>query len=278
MNLSEMRAYLKERDIWLTKSLGQNFLHDGNQIERILRLAEATPGDRVLEIGPGLGALTFALVELPLAAGLIIEKDARLFEALTSGPLGRADGVEWAHDDAMKWLKRNPRDWSGWKLISNLPYSVGSPILVDLSLARSGPDLMVVTLQREVIQRLRAPCGSEEYGALTALVGLNYRAERWFKAPRACFFPEPDVDSACLALRRRSGEALSAEAQERYRQIVKLAFGQRRKTALKTLSAQWPMARLVAEFERLGIDQKTRPERLEIDVFRDLALALGSNR
>jgi len=275
MNLSEMRAYLKERDIWLTKSLGQNFLHDGNQIERILRLAEAAPGDRVLEIGPGLGALTFALIELPLTAGLIIEKDARLFEALTSGPLGRVEGVEWAHDDALKWLRRHPRDWSGWKLISNLPYSVGSPILVDLSLARRGPDLMVVTLQLEVIQRLRAACGSEDYGALTALVGLNYTPERWFKTPRGCFFPEPDVDSACLALRRRTGGGMPVEAQNRYREIVKLAFGQRRKTALKTLSAHWPLDRLAREFERLGIDPRTRPERIEIEVFRELALGLA---
>ena len=275
MNLSEMRAYLRERDIWLTKSLGQNFLHDGNQIERILGLAEASSGDKVLEIGPGLGALTFALADMPLSAGLIIEKDARLFEALTSGPLGRREELEWVHDDALKWLKRHPRDWLGWKLVSNLPYSVGSPILVELSLARSGPDLMVVTLQLEVIQRLRACCGSDEYGALTALVGLHYKPERWFKAPRGCFFPEPDVDSACLALRRRPDEALGNESQERYRDIVKLAFGQRRKTALKTLGAKWPMERLIAEFERLGIDQKARPERIEIETFRELAVALG---
>ena len=133
MKLSELRALLDQRGIQLTKSLGQNFLHDAHQLERIVTAAELTPTDKVLEIGPGLGPLT----ELLLAqAGhvLAIEKDARLIEILRERFIPhsalRTPRFELLHDDALEFLRREPRDWSDWKLVANLPYSVASPILV----------------------------------------------------------------------------------------------------------------------------------------------------
>jgi len=136
MTLSEMREVLASRGIRLTKSLGQNFLHDGNQLRRIVAAAELTKADRVLEIGPGLGPLTEWLVA---QAGevLAIEKDGRLVTALRER-LGsksevRSSKFEIWHDDALAFLRRERRDWSDWKLVSNLPYSVASPILVELA-------------------------------------------------------------------------------------------------------------------------------------------------
>src|SRR5688572_6922842 len=123
MRLSEMRQILDEREIKLTKSLGQNFLHDGNQLRRIVELAELSPVDRVLEIGPGLGPLTEALIPR-VQEVLAMEKDERLCNILRE----RFPNLRLLHTDALEYLRQNPADWSDWKLVANLPYSVASPL------------------------------------------------------------------------------------------------------------------------------------------------------
>ena len=127
MRLSEMRQILDARGITLTKSLGQNFLHDTNQLRRIAELANLSKADRVLEIGPGLGPLTALLMEL---AGevLAIEKDERLCNVLRE----RFPDLQLLHADALKYLQTQGTDWRDWKLVANLPYSVASPIIVEL--------------------------------------------------------------------------------------------------------------------------------------------------
>ena len=125
MKLSEMRDLLAHRNLQLTKSLGQNFLHDGNQLRRIVKAANLAPSDKILEIGPGLGPLT----ELLLAQSgqvLAIEKDRRLVEILRER-FAAVKNLELIHDDALDFLRRERRDWSDWKLVANLPYSVASP-------------------------------------------------------------------------------------------------------------------------------------------------------
>src|SRR5579871_7000842 len=135
MKLSEMRELLAREEIQLTRSLGQNFLHDGNQLRRITKAAELSRRDKVLEIGPGLGPLTELLLE---NAGevLAIEKDARLVEVLrkrfhlddtAANPPNRSSTLQLVHDDALDFVRREHRDWSEWKLVANLPYSVASP-------------------------------------------------------------------------------------------------------------------------------------------------------
>ena len=131
MNLSEMRSVLDESGIQLTKSLGQNFLHDGNQLRRIVAAAELQPTDRVLEIGPGLGPLTEQLLE---HAGEVfaVEKDLRLVTLLQKR-LGAQPKLRLLHGDGLEIVRANASDWAGWKLVANLPYSVASPILVELA-------------------------------------------------------------------------------------------------------------------------------------------------
>ena len=102
------------------------------------------------------------------------------------------------HDDALEFLKREPRDWSDWKLVANLPYSVASPILVELAAGARAPKMMVATLQLEVAQRLMAQADDDDYGMLTLLVQLDFEPRGSFKIPADCFFPAPDVDSACV--------------------------------------------------------------------------------
>lgn len=317
MKLSEMRALLTTRGIQLTRSLGQNFLHDGNQLRRIVALAELQPGDSVLEVGPGLGPLTEHL----LAAGadvLAIEKDARLVTVLAErfgvrarrpeghsptgtdlaggavtvgsaapgtaspapevpeprGPLPLLPHGERLHlvqADALGVVADATRDWTGWKLVANLPYSVASPILVELATAAGAPERLVATLQLEVVRRLMAGPGSKDYGVLSLLVQLRYEPRGSFKIPADCFFPAPDVDSGCVVLVRRPGEALDAAGRRAFVRLVKRAFSERRKKALKLLKFDWPAAVLETAWSDLGLDPQVRAENLGREHFLELA-------
>lgn len=270
MKLSEMRELLDRRGIQLTKSLGQNFLHDTNQLERIVAAAGLRPTDKVLEIGPGLGPLTALLVR---RAGkvLAIEKDVRLMEILRERFYPPSDvqpaNIELLHDDALEFLKREPRDWRGWKLVANLPYSVASPILVELSAGERAPEMIVATLQLEVAQRLMALPDGDDYGLLTLLVQLDFEPQSWFKIPAGCFFPAPDVDSACVILKRRPEPLLLETERKGFTRLIKLAFSQRRKMMLKLLKQDWPKEKLEAAFAALGISPQERAEKLSLEQF-----------
>ena len=273
MKLSEMRDLLTSRGIQLTKSLGQNFLHDGNQLRRIVDAAELKATDKVLEIGPGLGPLTELLVA---QAGevLAIEKDGRLVEVLrerfNSKFKIQNSKLELLHGDALQFLRREPRDWSEWKLVANLPYSVASPILVELAQTQKRPERMVVTLQLEVANRLMAQADDDDYGLLTLLVQLDYEPRDGFKIPGSCFFPAPDVDSACVVLMRRSQPLLADEHREAFVKIVKRAFSQRRKMMMKLLKQDWPVEKLERAFAELRISPQERAEKLSLERFIQL--------
>ena len=274
MKLSEMKQVLAERGIQLTKSLGQNFLHDANQLERIVAAARLTPTDQVLEIGPGLGPLTESLLR---EAGrvLAIEKDHRLVEFLRQR-LADCRNLELLHADALEFVKEH-RDWGDWKIVSNLPYSVASPILVELARSPRAPQLIVVTLQFEVAHRIAASFGSKDYALLSLLMQLRYEVQSQFKIPASCFFPEPEVDSACIVLTRRTQPLLKAEAEETFVQVVKRAFSQRRKMMIKLLKEDWPQARLEAAFGVVGIDAHARAENISLEQFVDLTRRLSGS-
>jgi 16S rRNA (adenine1518-N6/adenine1519-N6)-dimethyltransferase len=270
MKLSEMKQVLAERQIQLSRSLGQSFLHDGNQLRRIVRAANLKKSDKVLEIGPGLGPLTEHLLA---QAGevLAIEKDARLVEVLRqrfeTELAGRGPRFGLLQDDALAYLKRERRDWGDWKLVANLPYSVASPILVELAQAQRGPQCLVATLQIEVAKRLMAAPGDADYGLLTLLVQVEYQPEAWFKIPASCFFPEPDVDSACVCLSRRQQMLLTPGQKEVFVRIVKRSFSQRRKMMQKLLKADWPLESLERAFSKENLSPQVRAEAVSLDSF-----------
>lgn len=273
MNLNEMRRILTVRGLQLTRSLGQNFLHDGNQLRRIVAAAGLGPHDPVLEIGPGLGPLT----ELLLAASdrvLAIEKDRRLAQVCRERFATDA-GLELVEADALDWLRENPRDWGGWRLVANLPYSVASPLLVELAQAPVPPDLMVATLQLEVVQRIASGKGTADYGVLTLLLGLKYGVEDWFKVPRDCFFPAPDVDSACVVLRRREDGGITPEEAATFVAVVKTGFGQRRKMLRKLLAERWARADVDDAFALAGVSPTERAEQVSREQFLVLARKLA---
>jgi 16S rRNA (adenine1518-N6/adenine1519-N6)-dimethyltransferase len=293
MKLSEMRELLAARGIQLTKSLGQNFLHDANQLRRIIKAAELSKADQVLEIGPGLGPLTEALLQ---NAGevLAIEKDARLVKLLqerfgsefrlqpagrspAKPPEGGTPNFQLLHDDALAFLKQEPRDWSDWKLVANLPYSVASPILVELACGSRAPKRIVATLQFEVARRLMAKADDDDYGILTLLVQLDFEPQGTFKIPADCFFPAPDVDSACVVLERRAQPLLPENLRVSFVKIVKRAFSQRRKMMLKLLKMDWPKEKLEAAFAELKISPQERAEKLSLEQFVALTQFLSSH-
>jgi len=265
MKLSEMKQILATGRIQLTKSLGQNFLHDGNQLRRIAGAAELTKQDKVLEIGPGLGPLTELLVA-GAGEALAIEKDRRLFEFLQERFAGTTT-LTLLHADALDHLQSGQRDWSDWKLVANLPYSVASPIIVELAQAADCPQRMVVTLQLEVARRLVAGAGDEDYGVLSLLTQLRYEAQGHFNIPAECFFPAPEVDSACVILVRRENPLLPPEDRPAFTRLVKLAFSQRRKMMLKLLKQDWPVDRLTSAFESAGLSPQIRAEKVSLEQF-----------
>jgi 16S rRNA (adenine1518-N6/adenine1519-N6)-dimethyltransferase len=271
VKLNEMKQILSERGIQLTKSLGQNFLHDGNQLRRIVETAKLTAEDKVLEIGPGLGPLTELLVERT-GEVLAIEKDAKLFEVLKMRI--KSPRLNLIHDDALEYLKRETHDWSGWKVVSNFPYSVASPILVELAQASHTPEMIVATLQLEVAKRLMAAPGEKDYGVLTLLIRVEYEPKGLFKIPASCFFPEPDIDSACVCLVRRVPGLLPPQRKPVYTNIVKRAFSQRRKMMLKLLKEDWPAKKLEDAFEQLQLPVQTRAETLNLEQFVRLTVLL----
>lgn len=280
MRLNDIKQTLAVHDLQLTKSLGQNFLHDGNQLRRILRVAELNKRDKVLEIGPGLGPLTELLVK---EAGrvLAVEKDARLVRILRerfAGITGSEGELELVQDDALEYLKNRTSDWSGWKLVANLPYAVASPILVELASSRTGPERLVATLQLEVAKRLMAAPGTADYGVLTLLVQLNYEPVEWFKIPSGCFFPEPEVDSACVVLGRRKQTPLRDDQVDTFISIVKRGFSQRRKMMAKLLKADWPAESVEQAFAIVPLALQTRAETVSLDQFVLLTRLLNERR
>jgi 16S rRNA (adenine1518-N6/adenine1519-N6)-dimethyltransferase len=273
MNLSEIKRTLAAENIQLTKSLGQNFLHDRNQLQRIVAAAEITTHDQILEIGPGLGALTQRLLEKAPHV-LAIETDKRLVDQLRLR-FAQHSNLTLVHADALTYVQRQDTDWTDWKLVSNLPYSVASPILVELAKTAKPPERIVGTLQLEVAQRLAAVARDDDYGVLSLLVQLRYEQKAWFRIPPDCFFPVPSIESACVILIRRREPLLKAAERRAFEKIVKRGFSQRRKMMLKLLKADWPMARLERVMADLGIPAQARAETVKREQYVEMARRLS---
>jgi 16S rRNA (adenine1518-N6/adenine1519-N6)-dimethyltransferase len=207
------------------------------------------------------------------------QSDARLENSLAGDSAAGDDAqtlgaFHLLHDDALAFLKRERRDWSDWKLVANLPYSVASPILVELAAGMRAPKMIVATLQLEVAQRLMAAADADDYGILTLLVQLDFAPREWFKIPAGCFFPSPDVDSACVILERRAVPLLPENLRASFVKIVKRAFSQRRKMMLKLLKQDWPADKLTAAFVELQISPLERAEKLSLEQFAALTQKL----
>ena len=194
------------------RALGQNFVTDANTVRRVVRLAEVGPADRVIEIGPGLGSLTMALVETG-AAVTAVEIDQRLLPVLEAvlGP-----EVRLVHGDAMAldWPEVLGPD-PGWVMVANLPYNIATPLVADLLDGVPAIERMVIMVQREVGERLVALPGNRQYGAVSVKVAYWAEASIVGYVPPTVFLPRPKVDSALVSIRRRPAPALDPATVDR---------------------------------------------------------------
>ncbi len=276
MNLlgpAEVRELAERLDVRPTKKLGQNFVHDANTVRRIARLAELTTGDTVLEIGPGLGSLTLALLADPSGPAVVaVEIDPRLAAALPGTVADRsadaAARLTVLTRDALTVTAADlPHEPTA--LVANLPYNVGVPVL--LSALERFPSIGkgLVMVQAEVVDRLAAAPGGRTYGAPSVKLAWYAAARRAGPVPRNVFWPVPGVDSALLQFTRREPPPGDREAVFA---VVDAAFAQRRKS-LRSALAGWAGSPAAAEtaLRAAEVDPATRAERLGVTDFARIA-------
>lgn len=250
------------------KSLGQNFLKDPYYLKKIADAAQIGPGDRVLEIGPGLGHLTRILAERA-ARVLALELDDRLIPQLRR-EFGTAGNVELVHADALEFSYETLT--GAWKVVANLPYYISTPIIQNLLQHRSAFTTLTLMLQKEVAERIVSGPGSRDYGYLSVLVQLHAEPRLAFTVPPGAFTPAPKVDSAVITLELRRAPLLLPQREDVFIRVVKAAFSQRRKTlrnALKQLEVS--PERMAGALQATGIDLGRRAETLSIEEFGRLA-------
>jgi 16S rRNA (adenine1518-N6/adenine1519-N6)-dimethyltransferase len=264
----EASELLRRHGLAPKRSLGQNFVVDPNTVRRVARLAAVGPGDHVIEIGAGLGALTLALVETG-ARVTAVEVDAGLATVLRET---LPSAVEILHADARRL------DWPAVLggepavLVANLPYNIATPLVADLLDDVPLVTRMLVMVQLEVAQRLCARPRTPAYGAVTVKVAYWATAALVGKVPASVFMPRPKVESALIEIVRRERPSVAEDVpRELLFGLVRTAFQQRRKTLRRSLAG-----RVAAEtFAAAGIDNGARPEELDVVAWGRLAAAVA---
>ena len=259
MKLSEIAAILREIGVSPVKSLGQNFLHDRNLAKWLVDQAAISPEDFIVEIGPGLGALT----ELALAKGArvsAIEKDKRLVQFLREK--FRGDALEVVHGDALEFDTRMLYAQPKVKLLGNLPYYISSQLLIKFLEYPSPIYLWLFMLQKELARRLVATPATSDYGALTLLVQLHHRVEYLRTVPASVFLPKPEVDSALVRVTPRDPQEFPACNYKVFEELVRRGFSQRRKQVGKLIRHPVPKWEIAAA--ELGLNVKARAEELSL--------------
>ncbi len=264
---SDVAALLQTHGIRPNKVLGQNFLIDANILEILLSAAELTKDDVVLEIGPGLGVLTGPLLA---RAGRVIaiEKDAALFNLLRER-FGGIASLELIHSDIMDVSLPELMARGVTKVVANLPYAVGTRILVDLFEQNPAPRRYVVTVQREVADRLAAKPSADDYGLLSLLAQFDHDVKVRKVISPSCFFPPPQIKSAIVVVHRLPHPRVEIADRKKFKTLIKHAFSQRRKqiaTILRgfTNNSDVPLA-------AVGLDPRERPENIALETWAKLA-------
>jgi 16S rRNA (adenine1518-N6/adenine1519-N6)-dimethyltransferase len=267
MSLSELpplRDALADHGLLAKKSFGQHFLLDLNITRKIARLAEVGDGDRVIEVGPGPGGLTRALLETG-AQVITVEKDER-FRPLLEDVAAVAPNLTLVFGDA---LDANEAVLAGGQpahIVSNLPYNVGTPLLLKWLTGPWTPVSLTLMFQKEVAQRIAAQAGDNAYGRLAVIAQATSHAKLVMEAPARAFTPPPKVDSAVVRLVPRADRP-SSRRLDALQRITAAAFGQRRKMLRSSLRVVGGDALI----ERAGLDPQARAETIDVEGFLALA-------
>ncbi len=277
------QAIMNQFGINTKKSLGQNFLTDINILKNIVAAGDVQKTDNVVEIGPGIGALT---EQLARAAKQVVafEIDDRLIPVLdhTMAPY---DNVTIVHNDILKvdlekeFAKQFEDVTAPLKLVANLPYYITTPILMQVLQSGIHFDNIVVMMQKEVADRLSAEPGTKDYGSLTLAVQYRMNAKLAFTVSRTAFVPNPNVDSAIISLTPREPLAIQPRDGKRLFELFKIGFVMRRKTLWNNLTTSFGkgeamQAKLTAALAAIDLDPRTRAEKLSLERFVELHNAL----
>ncbi len=264
---------LKAFNLHASKRLGQNFLIDAGVVNGIVATAEIEPGDRVLEIGPGIGTLTQALAEAG-ADVTAVELDKKL-PAVLAETLKAYDNVRIVPGDILKTDIRALMGDEPFKVVANLPYYITTPIIMAL-LEQKLPITRIVTMvQKEVAERMTAEPGGKDYGALSVAVQYYTEPEFALNVPPKCFMPAPAVDSAVMDCVVRTEPPVDVKDEKMFFRVVKASFGQRRKTLTNALTGVGISKDDVKTvLSTAGVEGTRRGETLTLSEFAALADAV----
>lgn len=275
-----IRKIKEKHGFRLSKSLGQNFLTDGNIVNKIIEGAEVSENDLVIEIGPGIGVLTAAVAS---RAGKVVavEIDSHLIPILKE-TLAEYDNISILHRDILKtdlkqvieeYKEINGKPTTGVKVIGNLPYYITTPIIMKILEEGVPIDSITIMLQKEVAERIKSGPGTKAYGALSVAVQYYCTVVGVATVPKEVFMPEPKVDSAVIRLDVRREKAVQLINEAVFFSVVKHGFGQRRKTLLNSLTGVMGKAKeeILQILQEAQIDPIRRAETLSIEEFAILS-------
>jgi len=264
VKITEIKAVLRGLEAAPRKSLGQNFLHDKNLASWIVEKLEIEPGDHVVEIGPGLGALTQEIMRCGVSATLL-EKDRAFAKYLRETFTGL--GVEVVEGDALDYDTRVDFLRQPTKIIGNLPYYLSSALLFHFSADPCPFEHMVFTVQKEMAERLSATPGSKEYGSLSLIIQRQWKVARLKTLPPSVFLPQPQVDSIVLSLKRRTPGELEETDAMAFSEFVKAGFSERRKQVRKLLGRFGEAKRIEAALLAEALPLTARAEDISLNLW-----------
>ena len=278
-NPQETIQVLQKHDFHFQKKFGQNFLIDSNVLESIIRGAEITKDDFVLEIGPGIGTMTQYLCEAARQV-VAVEIDKMLIPILED-TLSEYDNVEVINQDVLKVdiksLAEEKNNGKPIKVVANLPYYITTPIIMGLFESGVPIDSITIMVQKEVADRMQTGPGSKDYGALSLAVQYYATAKVILNVSATCFMPRPNVDSAVIKLTRHKEPTVNVADEKLMFKIIRASFNQRRKTLVNGLKnspeLSFSKEQIVKAIEKIGKPETIRGEALTLEEFAELANA-----
>ena len=272
----EVVHYICKRfDIKMSKKLGQNFLIKRGIVDEIVHAAELTPGEPVLEVGPGIGTLTQGLAQSG-ADVTAIELDRRLLEVLDT-TLASYDNVHIVHGDVLKLDVLSIMNHKPFKVVANLPYYITTPIIMSLLESKLPIERLVVMVQKEVALRMVAKPGTKDYGALSVAVQYYTEPDIVLDVPPKSFLPAPAVTSSVIRCVLRDKPPVDVIDEKLFFRVVKAGFAQRRKTFSNTMKTTGLSKDRIEELlAKANIDGQRRGETFTLQEFADVANAWAS--